>query len=264
MNTLALSKTPKVGAITRLKKSGPGAERINRAYDDFCESTVHKALIIGQMLREQCEALCGGAQNNQHTDENKTFSEWLDRHCRVPRRTGYRWMEMAERAIAHGLTGLLGHAAIEAEAIEIGGEEIPFSVMLSAPAAELPPAAMEARQLLFDFVGDKTMKECMALVVTEGKEAHSITRAHNGKNAPGAGGGGDRKAFAEFTAKKLQHITTFVNSNMDPTERAKIIAAADKAPEAWPKWFLTALGKAVSRELKLDDVVRAARKEGGV
>lgn len=241
------------------KSGGPGAARINQAYAEFCESTVHKALVIGQMLREQRDAE-NGKGNNQHADDNGSFGTWLKDNCDVDRATAYRWMEMADRAITAGWTSLLGHAAIEAKVIDIGGVEISFSQILSAPDKELPKEALEARQLLFDFVGDKTMKECMALVVVEGKEPHSITRAHNGKTAKGAGGGGDRKAFAQFTATKLKHITTFVNSNMPLQEKASIIKAADAAAKNWPKWFLEALLDPIKRELKMDEAVREARK----
>lgn len=258
MTTLSISKPASARAAAK-HKDAPGAERINAAYAEFCETITIKALVIGQMLREQREAVCGKKQHNQHTSGDAQFSSWLVENCTIPTRTAYRWMEVAERSISACLLASLGKAQIEAGAIEVETVVIPFSQMMTATDAELPQSALAARQLLFDFVGDKTMKECLALVVVEGKEAHSITRAHNGRNAKGAGGSGDRKAYGQFMGVKWKHIVTFANSTMATSEKAKAIVATELGLEKCPRWYVEIINQKTAKELKLDDATRAAR-----
>lgn len=184
-----------------LVSRGPGAPLINKAYAEFCESTAFKALVIGQMLREQRDVVCPSA-HNQHTPDDAQWSSWMRDNCDIPERTARRWMEMAERVCVQALAKFLSKEAIERGYIDIEST-VSFSQAMTMPVKELPPAAQEARQLLFDFVADKTMKECMAKVMMGDSEASAVTRAHNGKNSKNAGGGYDPKQYALFVAQNI-------------------------------------------------------------
>src|SRR6266545_3779811 len=59
--------------------------------------------------------------------------------------------------------------------------DISVTRLLSAPDADLSEPNLVARQTLFGFMDNKTIKECISGVVLDGDEPHRITRAANGK-----------------------------------------------------------------------------------
>lgn len=251
MPTLSPAKNnPSVKAAKRDEPSAPGAERILQAYADAqssAQNAVQKALICGQLIVEQRDSIMGAQSFDRTKPESTKFDFWMEKNCQlIPRRTCYRWMQLAERVM---------------DACSLhGGEEIPISMALSAPTDELPIEARELRQAVFDFIDGKTMKECLAGVVVEGDEAHRITRAHNGATKGGAGG--NRKNFVGFTAVKLRHISTFVAHDLTAAEQAKIVASFGAAIEKWPKWLVKPLAELATKEAKLADEERAARGGG--
>jgi hypothetical protein len=244
-------------------QAGPGAERINAAYEDFCRSTVEKALIVGQLLREQREIVAPFSHNGkmgkfEAKTEGDKFGNWLETHCpRISKTTAYRWMEMADRVSQAALTGAYGKAQVESGCIEIEGATVSFSQMLTAPDAELPQEAREAKQLLLDFVGGKTMKDCLNSVIVDGKDPSAVTRAHNGRTKGGAGG--DRKAFDLFTARSLGKLTTFFSYDLTNVQKIAIKAAWGASLQLWPRWLLEAIADKIKSELKLSDAERVAR-----
>lgn len=257
MTTLSPIKPASARSASKLKQ-GPGADRINQAFEEFLNAAVPRGLIVGQLLIEQRFALLSssGWMNGRKNPDNQ-FATWLEQNCpKISPRTAYNWMKGAENA-AKAVFPARPQELIDSGCIEIESEVVPLSAVLAENGGS---KFLEAKQLYFDFAAEKTMKECIAGVFLDGDDPTGITRAHNGKNAKGAGGSGDRKAFAQFTATKLKHLTTFWNSNMDPTERAKIVSSIDAAVEGWPKWAIQAFVAKGQKELKLADEERAARK----
>jgi hypothetical protein len=240
-------------------KQGPGADRINQAYEDFLNAAVPRGLIVGQLLIEQRHALLssGAGWMNPHKAVGDQFAAWLEKNCpKITARTAYNWMKGAENT-AKAIFPKRTDELVESGCIEIESEVIPISTVLLENGGS---RFLELKQQYFDFAAEKTMKECIGGVFLDGNDPTSITRAHNGRTAKGAGGSGDRKAYAQFTATKLKHITTFVNSNMPDGERVQIIACTMAAQENWPKWYLKAIVEKAQKELKLSDEERAARK----
>jgi hypothetical protein len=179
-------------------------------------------MICGQLLAEQRAAMSfchdgkSSTARNQHSKGNH-FTDWLADHCpEIGERTAYRWMELAERCAG---AVELGQALSIGNSVD-GIEHLPLSHILTAPLEELPEAAREARQLLFDFTSGKTMKECLAGVVVEGDDAHRITRAHNGANAKQTKGDA-RKDYPLFTAVKLKDISSHLSGWDRKSDTAK-------------------------------------------
>lgn len=129
--------------------------------------------------------------------------------------------------------------------------DVPVSRLLSAPASELPDAARAAQQLLFDFVKDKTIKDCLAAVVIDGEEPHRITRAANGKKLGGSRGE-DRKDWPKFIGRLLSdvshHLKSWKSFTPQQTEAAmiKFKAFIGKCPTG----LLTTLKGYINEELK--------------
>lgn len=229
------------------RSDAPSAEEINHAYDEFCGSMTIKALVIGQMLREKRDEICQAA-HNRHTPEKDLWSTWLTENCKIPERTAQRWMEMAANSCEIALRGLV-----------IDMEVISISHLLTAEAKDLPKQQQEARQLLFDFVGGKTMKECMAKVMIGDAEPHAMKRAHNGKTKGGKGSV-DRKDFPVFIKGKLGHIQSHLANDLDADQRAVVSASFCEFTKAAPRWLLAVLAPALKEELKKTDAERSANK----
>lgn len=136
--------------------------------------------------------------------------------------------------------------------VDLSGSPVAVSMLLSAPADDLPDdAAREAQQLLFDFTRDKTIRDCLAAVVIDGDEAHRITRAANGKKHGGTKGE-DRKNWPQFIGEKLSDITAHLKhwkSYTGPQLEdigTKIKSFVGRVPTP----FLTMLKDAINQELK--------------
>jgi hypothetical protein len=238
-----------------LTANAPGAARINEEYkkaNSKLQGARDQVLLVGFLLMEQRTALFGNRQNNQHTEDSDRWSIWLEKNCpEISVRTAYRWMDAAERSAL-----AIGSGPI----IEIDAQTMPFSSLLSMAEDELSVQGRELRQLWFDFIQDKTINDCLNAVIDGEKDPHAITRAHNGKHAKNAGGGGDRKNFVGFTGVALRKLTTFFSHKLTPAEQAKIVASTGAALEKWPKWLLEPLAEMAKKEAKLSDEERAARK----
>jgi hypothetical protein len=253
-----------INTLSKVSQTGPGANRINEAYVDAIQSIVQKAVIVGQLLIEQRDAMmtCHRGKSSEWNDKNKPdndqFGKWLSTNCpAIPQRTAYRWMELADR-VSRVIRGI-GVGLPTSQCIDIEGVEMPLSQALTAPVEDLPEQAREYRQAMFDFVDGKTMKDCLAAVLVEGDEVHRVSRAGNGK-AKGGTRGEDRKDYATFAARKIAHLTTFLEANLDQVQQAKIIASFDAGIQVWPRWLLTAIAKSAASELKRPEADRAQGK----
>lgn len=191
------------------------------------EQAVRKAMHVGAVLLEVKARLPHGA-----------FQPWIEENFGANRyRNLARWMEMTERVLL--ATGLESHA-LPASLAEIVAPE----------SSGLSTDALAARQLLFDFTNDKTIRDCLAGVV-EGDAAHRITRAHNGRTK-GGHDGGDRKDFPKFIGVHLSDITSHLKFFKSFTgAMVEIIEAKFKAAIAkWPTSLLETLKKLITDELK--------------
>lgn len=260
MNKLATFQSGAPGATRPTRP--PGAKRILAAYEDAQragETAVQKALICGQLLIEQREAMsfCHDGKNlpwqGRKKPEADQFVVWLADNCpAIPERTAYRWMKAAERSFA--VLKLPHHFDIEAEVIAL-------SSILTMPRAELSASAAKAQQLWLDFTADKSLADCLRDVIDGESPDHRIARAYNGKYANHSGGGGDRKEFEKFAALKLRHLTTFLRAKLHTNQKGLIVSAFNAALEAWPRWALEALSDKCRAELKLSDEERGARTD---
>lgn len=213
---------------TSLTKA-PGAARIKAAFKEAehaASNAVQKAMICGQLLTEQRAAMmtCHGGKswNDKTKSKGDQFTQWLADHCpEIGERTAYRWMELSSRVAS---TLELPPALSVGNSVE-GIEHLSLSHILTMPEDELPESARETRQLVFDFMAGKTMKECLAGVVVEGDEPHRITRAHNGANAKQTKGAA-RKDYPLFTAVKLKDISAHLGGweRKSETARAELCA----------------------------------------
>ena len=245
MTNLTLQPTPRNAAVV-----ANGSEQIIAAWNAAqaaAQTAVDKALICGQLMVEKRDSIDGSQSFDRTKPDHSKFAFWMEKFCpQIPRGTAYRWMQMAERV---------------AECCRIESGETPLSLVYTAPEKELTAKALEWRQAVFAFIEGKTMKECLAGVVVEGDEAHRITRAHNGRTAKGAGGGGNRKNFVGFIGVKLRHLTTFLNQKLTPAEQSKISASFAASIQKWPRWQLEELAENLKTELKLSEEQRAGRKD---
>ena len=144
--------------------------------------------------------------------------------------------------------------------IDIAGHDsVPMSLALTAEAKDLPKAARDFRQSIFDFMADHTLSEALLAVADGESDGKRITLAKGGK-AKGGKGSGDRKAFDQFAKTKLQHLTTFFRHKLNVNQKALIVAAFAAALELWPRWLLEALAEKCRTELKLTEQQRADRQ----
>ena len=224
-----------------------------------------KALIAGQCLLEYRENLnvspsCHDGMTGRFLDKKPAdrFDAWVERQIPdISRRTAYRWMEAAER-VGRVQLGLRAHEDFTTT-IEIeGAAPMPLSQALTLPEEALPAEALAFRQGLFDFMADRTLNDALNAVVDGESAAKRITLAAGGKKQKGQG---DRKAFEEFTERKLKHLTTFFRAKLHTNQKAKIVTAFHSALRAWPRWVLEGLEDTCRAELKLTDHERAARTE---
>jgi hypothetical protein len=100
--------------------------------------------------------------------------------------------------------------------------EVEISVLLTADTAKLSQPAQQYRQELLGLNNHTTLKDAASGVFNEGDEAHRITRAANGK-LKGGRGETDRRDFALFTARKLNHLGSHLRhwSRMPAAQRAE-------------------------------------------
>ena len=162
------------------------------------EVAVQKAIRVGHLLVETKPLL-----------ERGDFQDWIEKEFpQITYRTAARWMQAAERCIA--ATGIEPHLL-----------SAPISELLAAEApAGASAGTLAARQQLFDFMRDKTIKDCLTAVVVDGDDAHRITRAANGRKL-GGHKGEDRKDWPKYIRVLLRHSNAHLKSwkNFTPAQR---------------------------------------------
>lgn len=205
-----------------------GSAQIRRAYADAtaaAKTAVDRALVCGQMLAEQRDFL-GAGPGRRIGDDSESFDAWMERECpEIPRRTAFRWMQAAESVVRH----------LPSPLPEI---DIPISDVLTRPEADLTEEQAIARQMLMEFVEDKTINECIKGIVHEGDGDNGrLNRAAAGKFSAKAGGSGDRKDWPKFVATHLRQTATHLGSwaSYSPLQRQQ---AADHIES-----FLDGLGR---------------------
>lgn len=162
--------------------------------------TVHRALRTGHVLN-QAKLACG----------HGNFLQWVEGNIpEINLRTAQRWMGAAANVIACSKVNL----ALLPE---------PFMEM---DVVSLSEEAAEERQMLLGFLEDKTIKDCLMGVVTEGDEPHRITRAHNGRNAKQTRGD-ERKDYPKFIGLHLSdaaaHLKSFLKFTAPQIERLEVV-----------------------------------------
>lgn len=249
------------GKAVRLDTTGVGAldftsatEALDRQLErtnSAARTAVSEAMRAGAMLIELRGVIQAQRGNNQHTPAPLQFEAFLEevgaRHG-ISRATLYRWIGAAENGCK-----MLG------ESIDISSCGVSVSGLLTIPEAELPEGAREARQMLFDWMEDKTIGECLRGCVVDGDDASRITRAHNGKTKGGSRGE-DRKDFPKFIGEHVSDVTTLLGGRekdrekrwkgMTPGQREKIQDAFGTAFQNWPTPLLEELGKRIKEEIK--------------
>lgn len=187
--------------MSKLQKSTTAAiDTIRAAIDDAmsaAEVAVNKAIHVGQLLIE-----------TKPTVGHGNFQEFIREHFpRISYDTAHRWMQAAERTVA----------AIGLDASTI---DVPISALLITSGEELSLESRKAQQTLFEFMADKTIKDCTAGVVRDGDEPHRITRAANGKKLGGSKGE-DRKDFPKFIRVHLRDVNAHLKTwkNFTPAQR---------------------------------------------
>lgn len=196
--------------MIKLQKSTTAAiDTIRAAIDDAmsaAEVAVNKAIHVGQLLIE-----------TKPTVGHGNFQEFIREHFpRISYDTAHRWMQAAERTVA----------AIGLDASTI---DVPISTLLITSGEELSPESRKAQQTLFEFMADKTIKDCTAGVVRDGDEPHRITRAANGKKAAQTSGE-DRKQWGFFISRQLSEMQTNLDAlakgrGKRPAEYQKMMSA---------------------------------------
>ncbi len=218
------------------------------ALENRTREAVEAAFEVGWALIEIKESL-------PHGD----WLEWVQTNTRLKERTARRCKELAEKTIEHA-------------GVERASLPVPMSRLLSLPEAEVTEPVREARQLVLDFMADKTMGECIRGYVVEGDDITRITRAANGKKLGGSKGE-DRKDFPKFIATALGTITDHLTvrgkskakyREFEADQQAKIGASFDAAVGQWPRWLVEVMKSAATREAKLSDAERATKIGGRV
>jgi len=195
------------------KQCGPGAARILDAFQTAEKAKVlfvHKAVIAGQMLREQAQEFYNsrdGNYRNRDIPKEEQFGLWLSTECpSISKTTAYNWMAAAERVMGQLLE--IHHSNTPVE-IELGGERYFISTVLTMPDADCTDAMRTFQGTFNTFLADKTLAEATAGALC-GAEEHRIDRAANGKRKGGTRGE-DRRAYAKFLAVHFKEMTQCIN-----------------------------------------------------
>jgi hypothetical protein len=237
------------------------------------DAAVPKAIIAGQMLIERRQVLFYEHSYLPYREAlekavqpDPTFEAWYMTVCPFHcRRTANRWMAAAGRVMCFLLEE---DRRFPPSAMEIDGEKLPISFVLTAPEADCTPAMLDFREKFKTFLADKTLANAAATVIDGESEAHRITRAANGKLKRYAGGSGDRKDYPRFIARALSNITSFLSvkkngkivgfRNLDSDQRARVLAAFDVAISSLPDWVMDHNRAVLLRESKIPEIQRLA------
>lgn len=211
-------------------------------------TAAQKAVVVGHYLLAKKADL-----------EHGQFEAWRAKTIpELPESTAQRWQTAAMRSAKAALTGY-APAQIENGVIEVDGEVISISQVLTTPEQELSKSAREAKQLLLDFCADKTIKDCLSAVVNDGDADSRITRAANGKSKGGSNGE-DRKDWPAYIGRHTSDITFLIGGKeknketrwkgMTAGQREKIQDAFTTALGNWPTGLLEHIANAAKEELK--------------
>lgn len=229
-------------AVAQIRRAATTAARaVNEAV------TAGAALIV---LREQCRA--DGNFHSRSKPSDDQFAGILDEiaaEVGCTSRTLYNWIAAAE-----------GTQSYLAQAVDIQAVTTPLAGLLTMPETELPESDREARQLLFSWLEDKTIKDAMAGVIVGGDDAARVKRASNGKFKGGTHAEDNRKDFPKFIAEHLADITTLLGARerdrqrrwntMSAGERQRIADAFAGGIEVWPTPLLEELIRTAKEQLK--------------
>lgn len=192
-------------------------------------SAVQKALYCGQMFIEKKASLPHGQ-----------WLPWLSKAVpEICEDTAQIWMNAARNVIAGA-------------GLDLKSLTLPLSLVLAASDGELSGEALEARQLLFDFVEGKTISDCLRGVLVNGDASHRIDRAINGKTKGGSRGE-DRKDWPTFIGRKLSQVSTHLES-FEKFTAAQVAATEVVFKSAIGKWP-TGVLEMVRRQVK-EEVAR--------
>jgi hypothetical protein len=198
-----------------------------------------KAIICGQMLSEK-KAFVG----------HGNWGKWLEQNFQEKHRaTVCRWMNAADR-VTQALGINEGQWQIgEGQVIDVESQTL--SSILTLPEAELDTNAQKARQLFLDFTSDKTIADCLRDVADGTSPDHRIARAANGKNK-GGHKGEDRKAWDEFTQKRLSQVNEHLShwESYSAGQKDKVLGYFETAVSKWPAPLLEHLREQIKEELK--------------
>jgi hypothetical protein len=193
------------------------------------DAAVHKAVAAGSMLNDA----------RPHVGHGNWMAWVAESFPEISHDTAERWMAHAKR-----ITGFV---------LRDHRPSVPVSQLLNGDGDELNEADTEARQLLLDFMANKTIKEALAAAVTEGDDARAA-RAVAGKSTGGTRGE-NRKDFPRFAARHLSdltyHLAPFEKFGDDEVE---IVARAMREQVArWPRPALELFAEAAKSDLKRRD-----------
>lgn len=185
---------------------------------------VKEALIAGQMLLEdRRDMMTSQRGKSAWTDRTKPAEDQFApviATLGIKRSRAYRWMDAADR-VARAVWPDRDIGLIDRHTVEIEGDEVPVSRLLTTPDEESTEAQRTARSRYFGLISGKTINDCLSGIIIDGDEAHSLTRAHNGGEYGGFNGE-DRKDWPVFVARKFSQMATHLSHWETMTEVQKM------------------------------------------
>lgn len=215
------------------KITDPDLPLIQSAYDALRQAVgkaIERGILLGSLLAEKKSRL--------EAEGYGQWSGWLKKNLpELSDETARRYIRLAEVAQMKAL----GDTAID----------VPFSRLLSAPESDLSAPALTARQMVFEWSSDKTIKDALGEVVVGGDEPHRVVRAHNGKQHGGYAGE-DRKDIPKFVAVHLSDISSHLGNwkKLKPAQIESLQTSFALAVDKWPTPLLETLRDAIKETLK--------------
>lgn len=221
--------TPQINT-ERILDAYHAALRQSTAATRSAQSAVWSALYVGQLLIE-AKAVIG----------HGPFSGWCEEKLpEISLRTAQRWMAATANIVkALDLT----------PNVTVRGMVLKLSEVIAPDQEPREKAALAARQAFLACVEGKTLKE-LSGVMLYGDDPRRIANAHNGRTL--GGGGGDRKAWDQFIARKLSDVSAHLGhwKSFTPEQVEYTQTRFAHALEKWPTPLLEALRKQLGEELK--------------
>lgn len=228
-------------AVTQIERANGSARK---AID---EAIAAGALLIE--IREGLKLAAGPKWNDKTKDPELKFKVVLEEiaaQAGCSDRNLRNWIGAAENA-----------CAALAETIDLTTLGCPVSHLLTMPEAEIGIVgsdAVQARQLLFAWMSDKTIGEACRGVVIDGDDSSRITRAHKGKTTGGTHEGDNRKDYPKFFNRALVVAATHVEKKRFDTytaiQKEKTFLAVNRFIEKLPAAVIEQFMAAAKEELK--------------